>query len=482
MTVDLQPYPAYKDSGVPWLGEVPAHWEVRSLGSILRRTKERNRSDLPLLSVVREKGVILRSVMSDTENHNFVPDDLSNYRVVRRGNLVINKMKSWQGSLGISEYDGVVSPAYFVFDCDFADRQYLHRLLRSKTYVSFFGQASDGVRVDQWDLSIDRMRRIPVLTPPPDEQTAIVRYLDHVDRRIRRYIRAKQKLIALLNEQKQAIIHQAVTRGLDPNVRLRPSGVEWLGDVPEHWEVCPLRRITIARCDGPFGSGLKSTHYTQTGIRVIRLQNIGHAEFKGEDRAFISPEHYASLGDHAVLAGDVLIAGLGDERIPPGRACVAPEGIGISMVKADCFRFRVNSSRVSPDFLAFHLTATAVPAAAALSTGATRQRVNLQSTASRPVALPPLPDQILIVEMVRGTAVEPLAVAQEALQREIALIREYRTRLIADVVTGKLDVRAAAAALPEEVEEPEASEDETPDEVDEVEENDLDSASEEVEP
>jgi len=190
---------------------------------------QRGRTDLPLLSVVREKGVIPRSTMSREENHNFIPDDLSNYKVVREGNLVINKMKAWQGSLGIAPMDGVVSPAYFVFDLQIDNRQFGHALLRSKTYVAFFSRVSDGVRIGQWDLSTHGMKRIPIALPPSPEQSAIARFLDHVGRRIGHTIHAKQKLIALLNEQKQAIIHQAVTRGLDPHVRLKPSGVEWLG-------------------------------------------------------------------------------------------------------------------------------------------------------------------------------------------------------------------------------------------------------------
>lgn len=446
MTADLKPYPEYKNSSVPWLGEVPGHWEVFSLGSLTSMLAVRGRPELPLLSVVREKGVILRATMSDDENHNFVPDDLSNYKVVRSGNLVINKMKAWQGSLGIAPIDGIVSPAYFVFEFRIADRRYGQYLLRSKTYTGFFARASDGVRIGQWDLSIDGMKRIPVVIPPPLEQSAIVRFLDHFDHRINRLIRAKQKLIKLLEEQKQVIIHHAVTRGLDPNVRLKPSGVDWLGDVPEHWEVFSLRRVTLSRCDGPFGSGLKSAHYTEGGVRVIRLQNIGHGEFNGEDAAFISSEHYASLGDHNVIAGDVLIAGLGDERIPPGRACVAPVGIEPAMVKADCFRFRLNTSRALPHFVGLHLTATAIPASAALSSGATRQRVNLQTTASRTIALPPLAEQTAILQAIQK-AIKPLEVLIRKPQLEISLLREYRTRLIADVVTGKLDVRGVE--LPE---------------------------------
>lgn len=206
MIEGLKPYAEYKESGSKWIGAVPAKWEVRNLRTLISKRVERNRVDLPLLSVAREKGVFVRSLTDVNENHNVIPEDLSNYKVARAGNLVINKMKAWQGSMGIAPCDGIVSPAYFVFDFRIANHTFGQKLLRSKPYVAHFGQASDGVRVGQWDLSIPGMRQIPVLLPPEDEQAAIVRFLDHANRKIDGFIRAKRKLIGLLNEQKQALV------------------------------------------------------------------------------------------------------------------------------------------------------------------------------------------------------------------------------------------------------------------------------------
>ena len=196
--VGFFPYASYTPSGVEWLGDIPQHWQVRKLRSFLAGINERNRPDLPLLSVVREQGVILRDVTNPGTNHNFIPDDLSNYKFVKSGHLAMNKMKAWQGSYGVSRYDGIVSPAYFVFHLRGVDGSFFHSAIRSKAYVPFFAQASDGVRIGQWDLSQERMRWIPFLLPPLIEQRAIVRYLDHVDQRVRRYVRAKERLIGLL--------------------------------------------------------------------------------------------------------------------------------------------------------------------------------------------------------------------------------------------------------------------------------------------
>ena len=182
MITDLKQYLSMGDSGVPWLGRIPKHWKVLKLRQVLRHHAERDRPDLPLLSVVREKGVIPRDTTNAGKNHNFIPDDLSNYKVVRVGQFAMNKMKAWQGSYGVSRHDGIVSPAYFVFRVMDLVPEYFHTAVRSRAYVPFFTQASDGVRIGQWDLSLVRLREIPFAVPPTAEQTAISRFLEHVDR------------------------------------------------------------------------------------------------------------------------------------------------------------------------------------------------------------------------------------------------------------------------------------------------------------
>lgn len=215
----------------------------------------------------------------------------------------------------------------------------------------------------------------------------------------------------------------------------------WLGEVPEHWKIFALRRVAKSRCDGPFGSGLKSEHYSDFGVRVVRLQNIGHAEFKNGSSTFISEDYYATLGDHDVTTGDLLIAGLGDEGIPAGRACVVPEGIEPAMVKADCFRFRLDEMMVSPPFAALQLTSTAEGTAGALSTGSTRQRINLDSMAGRPILIPPLEEQVVIAAFLdRETARIDALLAKK--ERLIALLQEKRAALISRAVTKGLDPSA----------------------------------------
>ena len=422
MIADLRPYAAMKDSGMPWLGKMPEHWEVRKLRRTLRAVSERNRSDLPLLSVVREKGVVFRDVSNKDENHNFIPDDLTNYKVVQRGHFAMNKMKAWQGSYGVSKFNGIVSPAYFVFNLDGVDADYFHAAIRSKIYVPFFTRASDGVRIGQWDLSLARMREIPFLLPPLSEQAAIVRFLDHVDRRIRRYIRVKEKLITLLEEQKQAIIHRAVTRGLAPNVRLKPSGVEWLGEVPEHWEIRRLKSVT-------------------------QLQ-----------RGYDLPADQRIPGPFPVVSSGGFIDTHSESR------CTAPGVVmgrygstdAIFFVEKDFWPH--NTSLFVTDFhgnaqkWCYYLLSTITKADhAGKSAVPGLDRKDLFQIV---VPVPPLAEQR---ETVKGIerATCALMDAISALKQETVLVREFRTRLIADVVTGSLDVREAAARLPDEAEEPE---------------------------
>lgn len=204
-----------KYSGVKWLGDIPAHWKITKLRQILHPVSEKNHPEFSLLSVVREQGVILRDVEDKEANHNFIPDDLSGYKVVRKGQFAMNKMKAWQGSYGVSDYTGIVSPAYFIFDIAFENLEYFHYAIRSKVYVNFFAQASDGIRVGQWDLQMDKMKEIPFIVPPADEQIAIVK---HIKQALPQYDAAIEKLteeVAVLEEYKNKIIADTVTGKID---------------------------------------------------------------------------------------------------------------------------------------------------------------------------------------------------------------------------------------------------------------------------
>lgn len=189
----MKRYESYKDSGVQWIGCVPSHWEFKKLRSCLKIVSKKGYGDKPLLSVTREFGVIKRNIASKEENHNYIPEDLSGYKLVKKGQFVINKMKSWQGSYGIAEMEGIVSPAYYVCDLYSECRDFFSLALRSMSYVPFFTQYSKGIRVDQWDLPVISLKGIPYFEPSLAEQQAIVVYLKARTSKIEQYVTERER-------------------------------------------------------------------------------------------------------------------------------------------------------------------------------------------------------------------------------------------------------------------------------------------------
>lgn len=470
MTALLKPYPAYRDTGVVWFGDVPSHWDVRRLSTLLERNDSgawgSDHSDSGIMVLRSTEQTATGGWRIENPARRALNESELSKTILNAGDLVVTTSSGSQKHIGkTSIVTNEMETEGYGFS-NFMQRLRLNDSMLPKLawylinnqvgreQLIYLSTTTTGLA----NLNGKVLGSIITTLPPLPEQRAIANFLDAMDVRITRFIAARRKMIALLEEQKHAVINRAVTKGLDPEAPMKDSGVEWLGEVPAHWEVLPLRRVTGSRCDGPFGTGLKSAHYVDQGVRVVRLQNIGFGEYKGGTSAFISKCHYSTLGDHDVIAGDLLIAGLGDENNPCGRACVAPSTLGLAMVKADCFRFRIERADLLPQFAALHLSSTALGCAAALSTGATRQRINLQNMSGRQVALPSQAEQLAIVEHVEAESAHIDGVIERS-RREIALMQEYRTRLVSDVVTGKLDVRGVdVAELPEFTEIPKADE------------------------
>jgi len=435
MISGLKPYPVYKTSGSKWIQDVPKHWEVRNLRTLISPRNERNRTDLPLLSVAREKGVFVRSLTDTEENHNVIPDDLSNYKVAKAGNLVINKMKAWQGSMGISPCDGIVSPAYFVYNFEIGSRNYGQLLLRSKPYVAHFAQASDGVRIGQWDLTISGMRQIPVLVPSIEEQHAVVKFINWANLRFHNAIRAKHKTISLLNEQKQAVIHRAVARGLNPNTPMKSSGNPWLGDIPKNWgqqTMWTLSRLRVEK--NPGGLPLLSV-FLDRG--VIRYEDGG-----GQVHA---PS--LDLSNYQVVhRGDFVLnnqqAWRGSVGVSQHNGIISPAYIVLklsSQLDVHYANYLMRSRSMVDQFVA-----------ASKGVGDIQRQVFWPFLRMVQVPLPKMEEQRSIVEFLDAETRE-IDFAIDRFGKQISLLHEYKARLTADVVTGKLDVREAAKNIPNEV-------------------------------
>ncbi len=450
MIADLRRYPAMKDSGVPWLGEVPEHWGVLPNRAIFDEIKERDRPDADMLSVTITKGVIRQqALLEDSSKKDSSKLDRSAYKFVRPGDIAYNKMRAWQGAVGVSEHEGIVSPAYVVQrPREGAAPRYVHYLLRTPAFAKEAERWSYGITSDMWSLRPEHFKLIYSCLPPLTEQAAIVRFLDHADRRIRRYIRAKQKLIKLLEEQKQAIIHRAVTRGLDPNVCLKPSGVEWLGDVPEHWEVRRIASFSPKITNGWVGPTRDILR--DEGVPYVQSLHVKRGMIRFAKRYFVDRAWLNARPKICLREGDVVVVQTGDIGQV---ACIPPEFDG-----AGCHALiiiRTDPKVMSGRFLDLVLRSRyGFENLKSLQTGALHPHLNCTWVREILVPVPPGDEQNMLLQST-GNATASLARAVANAEAEIDLLGEYRTRLIADVVTGKLDVREAAARLPDEADDPE---------------------------
>ncbi len=442
-------YPEYKPSGVEWLGEIPECWRtirVKYVSSINDDTiSETTEPDYDLLYV--DIGSVDSSAgIQKKEPMQFENAPSRARRKVRSGDVIVSTVRTYLRAISpISEPEDnlIVSTGFAVVrPQDGLTGGFAAHMLRAPYFVDEVVARSVGVSYPA--INASEIGNLFVAIPPLDDQRAISAFLDRETERVDGLIGKKQRQIKLLEEKRAALISHAVTKGLDPKAKMKPSGIEWLGEIPEHWKVIKLRRLTLSRCDGPFGSGLKSEHYRDDGIRVIRLQNIRFAHFDDTDQAFIDPDYYQELGDHDIQPGDLLIAGLGDDKNPVGRACVAPHSVGPAMVKADCFRFRLDQGIAAPAYFAFQLSTAAAALDGALATGTTRARMNLSYTGDRAIILPPLEEQRAIATFLyRETGrIDTLI---EKVEKSIDKLREYRTALISAAVTGKMDVRGEVA-------------------------------------
>ena len=439
MTVPVKPYPAYKDSGVPWLGEVPAHWTQLPGRACYREKKVPNRGMQETTVLSLSYGQI---VIKPVEKlHGLVPASFETYQIIDPGNIIVRPtdlQNDWNSlRFGLARHRGIITSAYMCLNTqELVTHEYGHLLLHAYDLKKVFYGLGSGLRQN---LDWRDLKYLPCLVPPPDEQRAIVRYLDHVDRRIRRYIGAKQKLVALLNEQKQAIIQQAVTRGLDPSVQLKPSGVEWLGEVPEHWEVVLNQRI--------FQEEIRP-HGGQTEVQLSLSQRDGLIATSAMQERSLQTSTYDNW--KVTLPGDLVLnrfkAHLGVFFSSTLRGIVS-------------FHYGVFVPRrplITKYFELLYHTDAYKTIYAGRSNGMTvgLQNLSNQNFYNVRSVVPPIQEQVEIVAFAEK-ATERLNDAIQNARREIALLREYRARLVADVVTGKLDVREATRGLPEELEEAE---------------------------
>lgn len=409
---------SYSKDNLAWLGTIPDHWQVSKLRQILSPFSEKNHPDMPLLSVVREKGVIIRNVESKEENHNYVPDDLSNYKLVKQGQFTMNKMKAWQGSYGVSKYDGIVSPAYFVFNlkCDI-NRDFFNAAIRSKAYVNYFGQASDGIRVGQWDLSMARMKDIPFLVPPHEEQDQIVRFLDWKVSSINKLINIKHKEISELNESL--------------NTKLR----DVLLSVPNVKEV-PLKRIcSVPMTDGPH----ETPTFVDSGIPFVSAEASHDGRIHlDECRGFITREqHEVYCQKVRPHKNDIFIVKSGSTT---GKTVMVDFDEEFS-IWSPLALVRCNNLAM-PRYVFFYCTSVMFQKQVRDNWSfGTQPNIGMGVLENLRLPLPEIEEQRAIVDTLDAYWSKVLQVKCN-LKKQIEEFQSLKTRIIADAVTGKIDVRS----------------------------------------
>ena len=443
-----------KNSGVEWLGEVPAHWEQLPGHACFTEHQCPNKGMIEETVLSLSYGKIV--VKPPEKLHGLVPASFETYQVIDPGDIIIRPtdlQNDWNSlRFGYSTVRGIITSAYMCFHTESRlSPRYGHLLLHTYDLKKVFYGLGSGLRQN---LDWRDFKYLPCAIPPLTEQAAIVRYLGYVERRIQRYVRTKRKLLVLLAEQKQAIIHRAVTRGLDPDVPLKPSGVEWLGDVPAHWEVVPLKHwLNINKAVLPENTDAEFKFYyidigsVGTGMLTKDIQSIQFKAAPSRARRIVRKDDtivstvrtYLKSVWFAENPKDNLVASTGFAVLTP-RQKTLPKLVSY-VAQSNSFTNRVTAESVG----------IAYPAIAESRLGTFH------------VSVPPLSEQTAIaVYLDKTTAKIDAAIARA--RREIALLSEYRTRLIADVVTGKVDVREASVALPET--DPLAAADEVPGEDD----------------
>jgi type I restriction enzyme S subunit len=420
----IKKYPAYKNTGMDWLGDVPEHWGLLPFGAIAELTSISNQQHLNLLSVYLDRGVIQFKDAAEKRT-NATSEDLSKYQLVEPGNLVLNNQQAWRGSVGVSSYKGIVSPAYLVLKFKIQlDHRFSNYLFRDKSIIPYYLINSKGVGTIQRNLYWPQLKRSRVPIPPLPEQTAIASFLDRKCALIDKAIAIKEKQIALLKERRQILIQNAVTRGLNPNVKMKDSGVEWLGDLPEHWTLPPNKFIFNLKKElvGKQHSHFKLLSLTLNGIIERDMENP-QGKFPAEFDAY----QKVAKGDFVFCLFDV------EET---------PRTVGLSdfdgMITGAYTVFSLNKV-VNPKYLYyFYLNIDNDKRFRSLYKGL-RNTIPKETFMAFKTFIPPLAEQIAIADYLDNqSAIVEKAIALQ--EHQIEKLKEYKTCLINEAVTGKIKV------------------------------------------
>ena len=432
----MNKHQSYKSSGVEWIGEIPENWEVRRIKFLFKSIVEKSiDGSEELLSVSEKKGIVPRRELRDENEELTRSESLEGYLKVQKDDLVNNIMLMWKRGLGFSNYNGIVSPSYSVFRLNKPNiPSFWNYLLRTDLYITEYRRNSTGVIDSRLRLYDDSFGDIFSILPPLQEQLQIVQYLDEKTELIDKLISTKERKITILKQQRTSVINQVVTKGLNPNVKMKDSGVEWIGEIPEHWKISKLGFYTTKIGSGSTPKG-GSEIYPDSGIPFIRSQNVHFNGLRLNDVSFIDFETHKSMKGSKVIKNDVLLNITGGSI---GRCCIVEiEGemnvnqhVSIIRTTLELVNYFLNyilNSDLGQSQVLFNLT------------GGNREGLTIEGIRNFRITIPPINEQIQIIEHLdsKTKEIDDLVYLE---QKKIDLLKEYRQSLISEVVTGKIKV------------------------------------------
>ena len=403
----MQTYDSYKDSGEQWLGRIPSHWEIRRSKFLWKETDRRSQKGTEqLLSVSQYDGVREATAESRSES-------LVGYKYVHKDEFVINIMLAWLGGLGISNFEGVVSPAYCVYHLkDKQNPRFLHYLYRTPQYLAEFARHSTGIVPSRWRMYTDDFGDVLTILPPIKEQNRMVQYLDEQTSQIDEAIAQQQKMIDLLNERKQMIINNAVTKGLDPNVPMKDCGIDWIGEIPKHWETRRMRYLCKIK------TGDKDT--------VNRVDD-GVYPFYVRSPKVERINSYTYDGEAVLMAGDGVGAGKVFHYVNGKFGC-----------HQRVYIFH-DITHVYGEYLFFYMKSLFKHTIEQLSAKSTVDSVRLNMIQDFIVAFPSKEEQSAILAYL-NEQMNKFNIAITNAEQKVVLLQERKQIIINNVVTGKIKV------------------------------------------
>lgn len=427
-----------KDSGIEWIGEIPETWEVAKIKYNLKRNDIKNHPNEEVLSVYRDYGVVPKSSRND--NHNVTSKDTTNYKYVMKGNLVINKMKAWQGSLAVSNYTGIVSPAYYVYKFinSNLNKYYFHYLIRT-CYKDEFMRLSTGIRDGQWDLQAYDFENTSITIPPKSEQQQIADFLDHKTAEIDGLIDKINTEIDTLKQYQSSVITRTVTKGLDPSVPMKDSGIKTVGTIPTKWKIGRIKYV--AKIFGRIGfRGYTNADLVGEKEGAISLSpgNLSNGKLDLNKCAYLSWKKYYESPEIMINEHDIIIVKTGSSfgKIAwvdtiDHEMTLNPQLVVLKNIK------------ISKKFL-FYTLGTPLFKRQAEETvvGGTIPTMSQTSISNFKIVLPSKSEQQKIVDYL-DQKVSQIQKIIESKQQQINQLTEYKNSLIFEYVTGKKQVKEA---------------------------------------